>query len=148
MVDHDDSIINLETHHEKSDVDVRALLWFVVIFIVFAALTHLLLYMMFRYFVVLSRGATNAPLTSIARPADAAIPQQPRLQPFPNKERDGTTVAPNALTPEVDMVLMRRDQDQALRTPAMMDRQKGTVRIPIEVAKQLIVQRGLPVVKP
>ena len=85
-----DGVVNPQTHHEESDVDTRALLWAVAIFIVFAAATHLLLWMMFKYYVQLARGATNTPLTMIARPADAAVPQEPRLQPFPSKERSGT----------------------------------------------------------
>ena len=42
-------IVNPDTHHEKSDVNVRALLWAVVIFIVFGAVTHFLLYAQFHY---------------------------------------------------------------------------------------------------
>ena len=52
MPDHapyrDDDIVNPETHHEESDVNVRALLWSVVIFIVFAGVTHLVLYAQFH----------------------------------------------------------------------------------------------------
>ena len=75
-------IVNPETHHEKSDVNVRALLWAVVIFVIFGAVTHALLYAQFHYFRVIFRGKTNAPLTSVARPPDAAVPVEPRLQPF------------------------------------------------------------------
>ena len=32
----DDDLFNPETHHEHSDVPVRPLFWFIVIFIVFA----------------------------------------------------------------------------------------------------------------
>ena len=147
MAEHD-GIVNPETQHEKSDVDVRALIWCVVIFIVFAIFTHLLLWGMFNYFAALARGRTNAPLTSVARPADAAIPQQPRLQPFPMKETNGVMQPPNTSTPEVDMEKMRRDQETALHQPGWIDREKGVVRVPIDVAKRLVLQRGLPVVAP
>ena len=46
------------------------------------------------------------------------------------------------------MALMRREHEDALHNPAWIDQQKGIVRVPIDVAKQLVVQRGLPVVKP
>ena len=141
-------IVNPETTHEKSDVNVRALLWFVVIFIAFAIVSHLLIWVMFKYFAEISRGSTNAPLTSVARPADAAIPQQPRLQPFPNRERSGTMMPPTRSTPVVDMEDMRLNEEQALHKPGWVDRQKGIVRVPIDIAKQLVVQRGMPVVKP
>jgi hypothetical protein len=129
-------IVNPETHHEKSDVNVRALLWAVVIFIVFGGVTHLLLYMQFNVFRQMFRGATNAPLTSIARPPDAAVPQEPRLQPF--KMRD---VPPNANTPVTDMDDMRAAEEKALHTAGWVDREKGIVRLPIETAKALAVQR-------
>ena len=142
-----DGIINPETHHEKSDVDVRALIWFVVIFIVFAIVTHVLLWVLFKFYAEIARGSTNSPLTMIARPADAAIPQQPRLQPFPTREPGGAMMTPNSQTPAVDMERMRADQEKALHEPSWVDKQKGIVRVPIDVAKQLVVQRGLPVVK-
>lgn len=128
--------VNPETHHEKSDVNVRALLWSVVIFIIFGGVTHLLLYMQFNFLRQMFRGATNAPLTSIARPPDAAVPQEPRLQPF--RMRD---VPPNANTPVTDMDDMRAVEEKALHSAGWVDREKGIVRLPIETAKQLAVQR-------
>jgi hypothetical protein len=127
--------VNPETHHEKSDVDVRALLWSVVIFIIFGAVTHLLLYMQFNVFRQMFRGATNAPLTAVARPPDAAVPQEPRLQPFLNGN------PPNTNTPVTDMEQMRNTEERALRTAGWVDREKGIVRLPIGTAKALAVQR-------
>ena len=92
-------IVNPETHHERSDVNVRALLIFMAIFIVFAAISHL------------------------------------------NRDPRGTMMPPNTTTPVVDMEDMRAADEQALHTPGWVDRQKGVVRLPIDVAKQLAVQR-------
>ena len=134
-------IVNPETHHERSDVNVRALLIFMAIFIVFAAVSHLLLWGMFKYFAEMARNKTTAPLTDVARPPDASIPQEPRLQPFPNRDPRGTMMPPNTTTPVVDMEDMRAADEQALHTPGWVDKQKGVVRLPIDVAKQLAVQR-------
>jgi len=139
-------IVNVETHHEKSDVNVRALLWFVATFIVFAAVAHVLVWVMFGYFRDLARGETNAPLTAVARPAGADIPALPRLQPFPTLNQKGKLMPPYAGTPVVDVKDMRAAEDQALRNPGWIDRQKGVVRLPIDVAKELVVKQGLPVV--
>ena len=133
--------INPETHHERSDVNVRALLIFMVIFVIFAAVSHFLLYGMFKYFAQMARNKTTAPLTDVLRPPDAAIPQEPRLQPFPNRDQRGAMMPPNSTTPVVDMADMRAVDEQALHTPGWVDKQKGIVRVPIEVAKQLAVQR-------
>jgi len=147
MAEHDE-IVNPETHHETSDVDVRALLWFVVIFIAFAIVPHVLLWVMFKFYAELARGRTNSPLTMIARPADASIPQEPRLQPFPTKERGGQMIPPTAGTPSVDMVEMRNHEEQMLHSAGWVDKEKGIARVPIDVAKRLVVQQGLPVVNP
>ena len=137
-------IVNPETHHEKSDVNVRALLWAVAIFIAFGAVTHAVLYWQFHLYRGLFRGKTNPPpLTSVARPPDAAVPPEPRLQPFV------TNKPPFSSTPVTDMEQMRAAEEKALHTPGWVDKQKGIVRVPIEVAKQLAVQRlGAPASAP
>lgn len=132
-------IVNPETQHEKSDVNVRALLMFLVIFIVFAAVTHVVVWAMFRQFVSMSRHVASPPLTQVARPS--SVPQTPRLQPFPSKERTGVMMPPNTSTPVVDMEEMRASEEQALNNAGWVDKQKGIVRLPIDVAKQLAVQR-------
>jgi len=134
-------IVNPETHHERSDVNVRALLMAMAIFVVFAALSHLLLFGMFKFFAQMARNRTTAPLTDVLRPPDAALPQQPRLQPFPNVDQRGQMLPPNTTTPIVDMEQMRVTEEQALHTPGWVDKPKGIVRLPIDVAKQLAVQR-------
>src|ERR1700747_1261865 len=79
-------VVNVETRHEESDVNVRALIWFMVIFIVFAAVTHAGLYLLYRFYRNIERGAAaNAPLSSVAMPQGADVPPTPRLQPFPNR---------------------------------------------------------------
>ena len=144
MPEHDDlkdfGALNPETHHETSDVDVRAILWFVVIFLAFAVVTHLLLYFLYHAFVKEFRGDVQPARTAIKAPAQ--LPQTPRLQPFPQKDQNGNPISPNASTPVVDMDEMRASEDEALKNPGWVDKQKGIVRIPIERAKQLVVQRG------
>ena len=152
MPDHahnsDDGIINAETQHEKSDINVRALGWAVVIFIVFAAATHGLIYLQFHFYARHFRSEASQPLTMMARPSDASVPATPRLQPFPTSLNEGVVLPPNANTPVKDMEEMRAADEKALNTPGWVDQEKGIVRLPIDVAKQLVVQRGLPVVKP
>lgn len=133
--------VNAETHRERSDVNVRALLIFMAIFVVFGAVSHFMLWGMFKYFAQMARNRTAAPLTDVLRPPDAAIPQQPRLQPFPSRDPRGAMMPPNTTTPVVDMEEMRATEEQALHNPGWVDREKGIVRVPIDVAKQLTVQR-------
>jgi hypothetical protein len=135
----DDDLFNPETHHEESDVPVRPLFWAIGIFIVFAIVTHLALAALYRGFVKSEKKRMDPPATQVARPADAYVPRnQPLLQPFPR----GTD--PTKATPVTDLAEMRSAEDKALHTYGWVDRQKGVVRIPIDVAKQLVVQRGFP----
>lgn len=139
-------IVNVQTKHETSDVNVKALLGFVVVFLVFAVITHIVLYLMFNHYRTIFRGHTNEPLTAIERPAGADVPVEPRLQPFTSKDAKGTEIPPTAATPVVDMETMRHNEDEALNNPGWVDQKAGRVRLPIDVAKQLVVQRGFPVV--
>ena len=142
----DDDFVNVETHHERSDVNVRALLWTVVIIIVFAAVTHLLLWGLFKQFAKHARRDVRPPMTAIARPAGADMPEGPRLQPFPAAEQKGAVTLPFRDTPVTDMEGMRRSEDEQLHSVGWVNRQKGIVRLPIDLAKQLVVQRGMTVV--
>jgi hypothetical protein len=139
--DHDREFVNVETHHERSDVNVRALLWTVVIIVVFAAVTHLLLWGLFKQFARHARRDVRPPMTAIARPAGADVPQEPRLQPFPTEQQKGAMMQPFRDTPVTDMEDMRRSEDEQLHSVGWVNRQKGIVRLPIDVAKQLVVQR-------
>jgi hypothetical protein len=138
---HDEDIINAETHHEKSDVNVRALLAFGAAFVVFAAVSHFVLLMMYRQFVKIENRRQHVPLTMMERPESMTVPAIPRLQPFPTKSATGT-IPPMSSTPVTDMEEMRTAQQQALESYGFVDRQKGVVRIPIEDAKKLALQRG------
>jgi len=133
----DDDLFNPETHHESSDVPVRPLFVFIVIFIVFGAVSHLALWFMYKAFVKAEQKRQDPQATAVARPADADVPKnQPLLQPFPQ----GDSV-PQQTTPVSDMVDMRRAEEQALTTYAWVDKQQGIVRMPIARAKELTAQR-------
>jgi len=133
----DDDLFNPETHHESSDVPVRPLFWFIVIFIVFAAVSHVALWFLYKAFVKGEQSRQDPVNTAVARPADASVPKnQPLLQPFPVGE-----TTPQVTTPVADMIDMRRTETAALTTYAWVDKQQGIVRIPIEKAKELTAQR-------
>ncbi|HEX6084919.1 MAG TPA: hypothetical protein VF266_10375 [Thermoanaerobaculia bacterium] len=134
----DDELFNPETHHEHSDVPVRPLFWFIVIFIVFAVASHVALYLLYKGFVSSERKRMDPPQTQVARPKDADVPQnQPLLQPFPRGN-----VAPQRQTPVTDLMDMRNAENQALQNYGWVDKQHGVVRIPIEEAKRAFAARA------
>ena len=133
----DDELFNPETHHESSDVPIRPLFVFIVIFIVFAVVSHIALWFLYKAFVKAEQKRMDPPATQVAKPSDFAVPKnQPLLQPFP---REGVT--PYRNTPVTDLADMRAAEDQTLRNYGWVDKQKGIVRIPIERAKELMAAR-------
>lgn len=142
----EDSMANRETHHEESDVNVRALLIFFCVFVAFSVFTHFLIWFMYKGFVHLERRNVPPAITAVRLPADHSVPAQPRLQPFPSKAEKGGIVPPYRNTPVTDMQDMRRAEDAQLTSYGWVDQQKGAVRIPIAAAKQLALQRGFQVV--
>lgn len=137
----DDDLFNKETHHEVSDVPIRPLFIFIIIFIVGAFLTHFLILFMYKALAKGERTRAEAPFTSVARPEADKVPQQPLLQPFPRKDPAGEVMPPNVNTPRTDLVDMRAAEDRVLLHYGWVDKQKGTAHVPIAVAKELAVQR-------
>ncbi|MGZ8710326.1 MAG: hypothetical protein ACXW28_08880 [Thermoanaerobaculia bacterium] len=143
----DDDLVNPETHHEESDVNVRALLWFFVIFVIISVITHFALTAFYKGLSRMERARGGETLTQMPRAADADVPKgQPLLQPFPTKvQQSAEVIPPYRTTPVTDLRDMRRAEQEALNSYGWVDQQKGVVRMPIAEAKKLVVQRGLPV---
>lgn len=110
--------------YERRDVDVIALLLLLALFGITGIVVEIAAAGAIS---VLNRraqsGVTSAPLP----PATAQYPL-PRLQPQPQQ----------------DLLALRNREDQQLSQYAWIDKSKGIVRIPIDRAMDLLVQRGLP----
>jgi len=134
----DNELFNPETAHEHSDVPVRPLFWFIVIFIVFAIACHVAVTLLYKGLATAERERMDPPQTQVARPADADVPRnQPLLQPFPRRD-----APPQNQTPVTDMEDMRRAENEVLHSYAWVDKQHGLVRIPIEEAKKAYAARA------
>jgi len=118
---------NPEVHHEGSDVNVRGIFAFAFGLLVTAVVIHLLVYVLFRYFTAREAHAVPAefPLAVAAGPQ---LPPEPRLQTSPRQ----------------DLNDLRAVEEQVLTTYGWVDKNAGVVRIPIEQAMKLMVERGLP----
>jgi hypothetical protein len=141
----DDDLFNPETHHEESDVPLRPLWWSLILFVVFAAITHLVLFFFYRGLVSSEKKRMDPPQTAVTRPADAAVPKnQPLLQPFPTvpgTDTTATAAVPYQNTPVTDLVTMRANEEKVLKNYGWVDQSRGVVRIPIEQAKELMAAR-------
>jgi len=106
--------------YEERDVNVAAVGKFAVALVAMTILAMVLLFGLFRYFQ--SQGGGQAKTVDPAR-----VFPQPQLQK----------------TPGPDLKAVRAEEEQTLTSYGWVDQGKGVVRIPINRAMDLLVERGL-----
>ena len=113
--------------HETSDVNIVSILGFGVGLLIAAVMVHLLVFVLFRYFESRERGRVP-PEYPLARSQQDRVPPEPRLQTDPRQ----------------DLIDLRAKEDAWLGSYGWVDRNAGVVRIPIDAAMKLTLERGLP----
>jgi hypothetical protein len=114
-------------HHEESDVNIRAILGFGVALFAVAAIVHVLIFGLFRLFEARD-GVKVAAEYPLAASQGHREPPEPRLQTDPRQ----------------DLADMRAKEDDVLGSYGWVDKNAGVVRIPIDAAIKLTLERGLP----
>jgi hypothetical protein len=114
--------------HEGTDVNIRAVLGFGAGLFVAAVLIQFMVWLLFLYFSG-REAARVAPEYPLAVGEQTRVPPEPRLQTNPRE----------------DLRILRAREDGVLNSYGWVDRTTGVVRIPIDEAIKLTVQRGLPV---
>lgn len=119
---------NAEVVHEKSDVNVGAIIRYGVGLFVIAAVIHVFLWWLLgAHERQLDRARTQVyPL---------AAGQQDRLPPSPRFQQN----------PQEDLQNLRVKQKALLEGYGWVNKEAGVARIPIEEAMKMVVERGLPV---
>jgi hypothetical protein len=120
-----------EPGHETSDVSIRPIVRFGIGLGVATALISVALWGLFRLYDREER-KQDRPLPPMVAASLARTPPEPRLEPDP--------LAPRRR--------IRAREDAVLTTYGWVDRRTGVVRIPIDRAMELLVERGLPPSKP
>lgn len=118
---------NPDVHHETSDVNIRGILTFVAGLFVFAVVIHVVVWGLFRYFEAREKVQPQS-VYPLAAQQGTRLPPEPRLQTNPRE----------------DLRELRAAEDDVLTTYGWVDRNAGIVRIPIDEAMKLVIQRGLP----
>ncbi len=122
--DYDD---NPEVVHEESDVNVRAILSFGAGLVVVTAIELAFLWWLQGFYT-----ARTARAQTIVFPM--AVGQQDQQPPEPRLQDD----------PQRDMRELRTRQESALTGYGWVNKEAGVVRIPIDEAMRIVVERGLP----
>jgi hypothetical protein len=116
-----------ESHHEESDVDFRAIMTFAAGLVAVAAFVYVLIFGIFRFF-DRREGVQVTAEYPLAEAQGRRVPPEPRLQTDPRQ----------------DLADLRAKEDELLRTYGWVDKNAGVVRIPIDAAMKLTLERGLP----
>jgi hypothetical protein len=128
--EHAESPRNPGVAFEPRDANARALLYIGIGVLVSAVVIHLAVFWLYDFFA--ARASRRGLLPSTAVPAGRLKePPEPQLQ----------------VDPPRDLEELQRAQGEKLRGYDWADQKSGTVRIPIERAMDLLVQRGLPQVQ-
>jgi hypothetical protein len=120
---------NPEVSHERSDVNIRAIVGFGIALVVITLVIHIALYRLLEFYK--ERSPESAPVMMSPPKAQEQTTPQPRLQ----------------ISPRRDLAEMRAAEAKELTSYGWLDEEKQTVRIPIDRAMELLAQRGLPAKK-
>jgi hypothetical protein len=120
--------------HEGRDVSIRSIVRFGIGLTVAAVIIHVGIWLLFRFFERYAEKRDVAPSAMSARRPVGAPRNPDRLFPEPRLER----------FPFATRESLRRQEDALLSGYGWVDRGSGVVRIPIDRAMDLVVQRGLP----
>jgi hypothetical protein len=112
--------------YETSDANAGGAFKFLMALGIVLVATALVCWGMFRFFSAhaMDRAASDSPFAGTRQ-----LPLGPQLQ----------------VNPREDWLKFREEQEQALETYAWENRSAGIARVPIEVAMDLLVKKGLPV---
>lgn len=119
-------LVNPEVAHESSDISIKGVIWFVIILAGTAIAIQIAMYVLF---IVLDKiEVRNDPYVTPVDYTAGQIPPEPRLQ----------------TTPWEDLKQFVRSEQNYLDSYGWVDQGAGQVHIPIERAKELLLQRGIP----
>lgn len=117
----------VETGEFDREVDVKGIVWAGVALVVTALVVHFLIWGLLRGFDKLD-DRKGVPLT----PIEASSPQ-PQDFPLPRLQT----------LPEQDLRLVREQEDRLIGRAGWVNRQQGTLRVPLDVAIDVIAARGV-----
>ncbi len=122
-----------DSQHETSDVNLRAILGFLVGLTIACVFINFVVWLLFTYLNVReSRPVT--PDFPLAVQKENRLPPAPRLQPNPLESQ----------LPREALQQLRDQEDRALNSYGWVDQNAGVVRIPIDRAMKMLVERGVP----
>jgi hypothetical protein len=113
------------------DIHLRPILWTAAGLVIVGVLAALAMWGLFLGVRKVEQGQ-DRPLSPLPEARQRQLPPEPRLQ----------------ADPSLDMQEFRTVEERLLTRPEWVDRQRGTVRIPIDLAMDVLARQGLPTTAP
>lgn len=131
--------------HEVSELRIGPIAWFLVGLTVATVVVCLLTAGLFN--ALKNRDEASKRKQSPLASERQKLPPEPRLQLAPSTEEQLEGKKPIDLKldhPLAEMKRLRKEEDDRLNSYALVDEKAGVVRIPIDEAKKLLLQKGMP----
>jgi hypothetical protein len=125
----------VQAGHEPDEISPRPIIRFAIGLIGIGIVAYVALWGLLKFFE--SQNEQNQPRLSPMASQQERLPPEPRLQMMPGSKSE-------LKTPDYEMIEQRKDEQHQLETYGWTNKNTGAVRIPIDEAMKLIVQRGLP----
>jgi hypothetical protein len=138
-------IRNVEVTHEKSDINVRAVLTFVVLLTIGTAAVSVGMWLLFDYFNA-QEAKEPGPGPMALKTKDERLPPVPRLQAAPGFDiqlEDGHKESLENKPPQAEYRVLRQQWEENLKT-GLKDASGNVVGMPIDAAIDKVVAAGLP----
>jgi hypothetical protein len=130
---------------EGDGINYRGIIWFVIVLAIVTVTCQLLIWVVLRT-MQQNQTLTEAPVSPVAPAAEARQAVGGRVYPGMVAVGRPDGPSPPLLLKEPDnLAAMREREQEALTTYGWADKAAGTYRIPIDRAKELLMERGLPV---
>lgn len=159
-------VSNPDVAHEESDVNVKAILQFVVGLLIFAVLVHVLMWLLFKYFETReARIEAQRPPSPMAFKENERLPPEPRLQVAPGfgvQVEKNAPVNPEELKkignydektgrislelnkPQSEMEVLKEIWDEQAEKGTIDPQTGQRVGLPIEDAMKQLIEKNLP----
>lgn len=124
--------------YKRGDINIRTVIFFAFGLAAMTVLAFALMWVLFGAFESreAARDRETIPTTRLGE-AKAKLPPEPILQGAPGSRFERAD-------PVLEMEAFLEEQIEELTSFGWIDREAGVARIPIEEAKNLLLQRGLP----
>lgn len=132
---------NPQVSHERADINVFQITGFGIGLIISCIVVVFAMWALFD-FLAHRENAKNTPAAITMDRYRQRVPPEPRLSGVV-LDANGA-ISPHPVYPRIELKELQDDEDAILNTYGWVDPGKGTVRIPIDQAIDIVAQKGLP----